>query len=89
MTVASTEFYYQPVPQWKHLDRLAVVPSRFDARGFWTEVHHDVQEQLAVLESDVRQSVAEFERLPAARAASISYSFPTAHFHCPTATSIP
>ena len=58
MTVASTEFYYPPVPQWKHLDRLAVVPSRLDARGFWTEVHHDVQEQLSVLESDVRQSVA-------------------------------
>jgi hypothetical protein len=58
MTVASTEFYFPPVPQLNYLDRLAVVPSRLDSRGFWTEVHHDVQEQLAVLESDVRQSVA-------------------------------
>jgi len=58
MRMASTEYYYSPVPQWKHLDRLAVFSSILDAREFWTEVHDDVQEQLAVLERDVRQGVA-------------------------------
>jgi hypothetical protein len=58
MTVASVEFYYPPVPQWKHLDRLAIDASTLDARELWTAVHDGVQEELAVLEAEVRESVA-------------------------------
>lgn len=61
MTLASTAPSYAPVTRWTDLPRLAVVASSPDTRGFWTEVHDGVQEQLALLEHDVRQYVAEVQ----------------------------
>ena len=58
MTGASTESYYPPVSRFQYLPRLYVVHSSPDAQDVWIEVHHVVQEQLAVLESDVRRSLA-------------------------------
>jgi hypothetical protein len=51
---------YPPVARKEHLDRLAVfAPSSESARELWAEVHEEVQEQLAPLERDVRQRLAE------------------------------
>lgn len=57
MTVAPTDCYFPPVPRLKHLDRLTAFSARPDARELWTEVHDDIQGQLAALENDVRRTV--------------------------------
>ncbi len=59
MMATLTERYYPAVPQWKHLERLAVFSPGLDAREPWIELHEGVQEQLAALESDVRQSMSD------------------------------
>ena len=47
---------YQPVARKENLDRLVVfLPSSELGRELWTEIHDEVQEQLAPLERDVRQ----------------------------------
>ena len=54
-TVAS----FQPVARKEHLDRLAALPPRLAfTPELWTKVHDEVQEQLVLLETEVRRKVA-------------------------------
>ena len=53
-TVAS----FQPVARKEHLDRLAALPPRLAfTPELWTKVHDEVQEQLVLLETEVRRKV--------------------------------
>jgi hypothetical protein len=50
---------YPPVARKENLDRLAAfLPSPEPDRELWTEIHEEVQKQLAPLERDVRQRLA-------------------------------
>ena len=54
-TVAS----FQPVARKEYLDRLAALPpSPAFTPEFWTKVHDEVQEQLVLLETEVRRKAA-------------------------------
>ena len=54
-TVAS----FQPVARKEHLDRLAALsPGPAFTPELWTKVHDEVQEQLVLLETEVRRKVA-------------------------------
>lgn len=54
----ATVAYYQPVAGVKYLDRLVLLPRPAFAPQLWTELHDEVQEQLAALETEVRNQVA-------------------------------
>ncbi|MBI3412117.1 MAG: hypothetical protein HY040_27615 [Planctomycetes bacterium] len=49
----------RPVAQTHNLNELECVPSSDVSPDLWTVVHEQVQEQLALLESEVRRRVAE------------------------------
>lgn len=57
---AATVTSYEPVARWEDLDRLAAfLPSRTTmSQGWWTQLHDEIQEQLAPLENAVRREVA-------------------------------
>jgi hypothetical protein len=55
----ATAVFFQPVARMDHLERLlALAPGPEVTPDLWTEVHAQVQGQLAVLENEVRQKVA-------------------------------
>ena len=57
MTLATAS--YRPVARKDYLDRLAALSPRPDVTGeLWTEVHDEVQEQLVLLETELRRKVA-------------------------------
>ena len=58
MTLA-TVVSFQPVARKEYLDRLAALPPRLAfTPELWTKVHDEVQEQLVLLETEVRRKVA-------------------------------
>ena len=64
---------YPPVARKENLDRLAAfLPSSEPERELWTEIHEEVQEQLASLERDVRQRLVGV-RVDAGRTTVLSF----------------
>jgi hypothetical protein len=58
MTPVTVDFF-PPVARKEYLDRLAALPARpASIAELWTKVHEEVQEQLVLLESEVRRKVA-------------------------------
>jgi len=58
MTLAAAASF-QPVARKEHLDRLAALPPRpAFTPELWAKVHGEVQEQLGLLETEVRRKVA-------------------------------
>jgi hypothetical protein len=58
MTLAAAATF-QPVARKEYLDRLAALPpSPAAASDLWTQVHEEFQEQLVLLETEVRRKMA-------------------------------
>jgi hypothetical protein len=62
----STDCYYTPVSQSKNLERLAVLSTTPYAQEMWSEIHEQVQEQLAGIDCDVRHFLADVQVTSAA-----------------------
>lgn len=57
MTPATVAFF-PPVARKDHLERLEALPDEAASmRGLWDDLHSEIQEQLAILETEVRQKV--------------------------------
>ncbi len=54
MSAASVETY-EPVARTEYLGRLAILPA--GGTELWDDVHHDVQESLATIETEIRRKV--------------------------------